>query len=67
PDDPGFLERLTIVELWIQDNGYNPIQQMFYEPSGNYRKITYSDIRLNPIINGTLELKVPKDAKKQRQ
>jgi outer membrane lipoprotein-sorting protein len=67
PNDPGVLERLTKVELWIPDNGSNPIQQMFYEPSGNYRKITYSDIRLNPIINGTLELKVPKDAKKQRQ
>ena len=67
PKDPGVLERLTKVELWIPDNGSNPIQQMFYEPSGNYRRITYSDIRLNPAISGTLELKVPKNAKKQRQ
>jgi len=67
PKDQSVLERLAKVELWIPDNGSNPIQQTFYEPSGNYRKITYSDMHLNPAITGTLELKMPKNAKKQRQ
>jgi outer membrane lipoprotein-sorting protein len=67
PKDQSVLERLAKVELWIPDNGSNPIQQIFYEPSGNYRKITYSDMHLNPAIVGTLELKMPKNAKKQRQ
>lgn len=65
PKDSAVLEHLTKVELWIPDNESNPIQQKFFEPSGNYRQVTYSDVRVNPPLPGALELKMPKNAKKQ--
>lgn len=65
PKDQGVLEHLAKVELWIPDNGSNPVQQQFYEPSGNYRLITYSHIQVNPAMTGSLELKMPKNAKRQ--
>ena len=65
PKDPKVKERLTKVEMWIPKDAAYPLQQQFYEPSGNYRKVTYSNIQLNPPMTGTLELKLPPGAKKQ--
>lgn len=59
PKDQGVLQKLQKVLMWIPNDGASPVQQQFYEPSGNYRKLTYSDIVLNPQIKGTLELKLP--------
>jgi outer membrane lipoprotein-sorting protein len=65
PKDPNILERLSKVEVWIPNDAANPVQQQFYEPSGNWRKVTYSNIVINPAIRGTLEMKLPPGAKKQ--
>ena len=65
PKDPNVKERLTKIEVWIPADGANPVQQQFYEPSGNWRKVTYTDLKLNPPISGTLEMKLPSGAKKQ--
>lgn len=65
PKDPKVKERLSKVNIWIPIDGGNPVQQQFYEPSGNWRKATYSDMVLNPPIQGTLEMKLPPGAKKQ--
>ena len=65
PKDKAVLEHLTKVEVWIPNDAANPVQQEFYEPSGNSRKVTYSNIDLNPPIKGTLEMKLPPGAKKQ--
>jgi outer membrane lipoprotein-sorting protein len=65
PKDPKVKERLTKIEVWIPTDGANPVQQQFYEPSGNWRKATYTNIVLNPPIQGTLEMKLPKGAKNQ--
>lgn len=67
PKDPAVLKRFIKVELWIPDNGSNPIRQEFYESSGNYRLITYSNMHVNPPMSGPLELKMAKGAKKQSQ
>jgi outer membrane lipoprotein-sorting protein len=67
PKDAKVKERLTKVEVWIPKDAAYPVQQQFYEPSGNYRKVTYSNIQLNPAMPGTLELKLPSGAKKQAQ
>jgi outer membrane lipoprotein-sorting protein len=68
PKDPAVGGKVAKVDLWIPlDAGY-PVQQQFLDPPkvGNWRKATYTDINLNPDIEkGTLELKVPKDAKKK--
>lgn len=65
PKDPKVLERLTKVEMWIPNDAAYPVQQQFYEPSGNYRRVTYTNIVLNPPIQGILELKLPPGVKKQ--
>jgi len=46
--------------------GSSPVQQQFYEPSGNYRQVIYSEIVRNPRFQGTLELKVPPGTSRQR-
>src|SRR5690242_21530133 len=48
------------IEMWIPANAAYPIQQQFYEPTnGNYRRVTYSNVKLNPSFKGNLELKLP--------
>jgi outer membrane lipoprotein-sorting protein len=67
PKDPNVLAKLAKVDLWIPiDAGY-PAQQQFFDPPkpGNWRKVTYSNINLNPQIKGTLDLQIPKGAKKK--
>jgi outer membrane lipoprotein-sorting protein len=65
PKDNQVAERLTKIEIWIPNDAANPVQQQFYEPSGNWRKVTYSNIVINPPITGTLEMKLPPGVKKQ--
>jgi outer membrane lipoprotein-sorting protein len=67
PKDAKVKERLTKIQVWIPNDAAYPVQQQFYEPSGNYRTVTYSNIQLNPPITGTLELKIPPGATKQTQ
>lgn len=66
PKDAKVKEHLSKIEVWIPFDSANPVQQQFYEqPSGNWRKVTYSSILVNPPIKGTLEMKLPSGAKKQ--
>lgn len=67
PKDAKVKERLTKVEVWIPKEAAYPAQQQFYEPSGNYRKVTYSNVQMNPPMAGTLDLKLPAGATKQTQ
>ena len=59
PKDAKVQERLAKIEVWIPTEGANPVEQQFFEPSGNYRKVTYSNMKLNAPIPGTLEMKLP--------
>jgi outer membrane lipoprotein-sorting protein len=66
PKNPKVKERLSKVDVWIPDNAANPVQQQFYEqPSGNWRRVTYSNTIVNPPTTGTLEMKLPPGVKKQ--
>jgi outer membrane lipoprotein-sorting protein len=65
PKDPKIKEHLSKIEIWVPNNEGYPVQQQFFEPSGNYRIVTYTNIRINPPMKGTLELKLPAGAKKQ--
>jgi outer membrane lipoprotein-sorting protein len=65
PNNPEVAKRLSKIEMWIPDDAAYPIQQEFFEPSGNYRVVTYSDVNLKPSIKGKLELKLPSGVKKQ--
>jgi outer membrane lipoprotein-sorting protein len=65
PNDPKVKEHLAKIEMWIPNDLAYPVQQQFYEPSGNYRIVTYTNIKINPSLHGVLELKLPKGVKKQ--
>jgi outer membrane lipoprotein-sorting protein len=65
PNDPKVKERLSKIEMWIPADAAYPIQQQFFEPSGNYRIVAYTNVKINPPMKGTLELKLPSGAKKQ--
>jgi outer membrane lipoprotein-sorting protein len=65
PKDQKIKDHLSKIEIWIPDNAPYPVQQQFFEPSGNYRIVTYTNVRINPPMKGTLELKLPSGAKKQ--
>ncbi|MCX6624436.1 MAG: outer membrane lipoprotein-sorting protein [Acidobacteria bacterium] len=47
PKSEQVREQFNKVELWITESGGYPLQQKAYQPSGNYRQATYSDIKLN--------------------
>jgi outer membrane lipoprotein-sorting protein len=65
PKSEGVKQRLSKIEMWIPANAAYPIQQQFYEPSGNYEKVTYSNVKLNPSMKGNLELKLPSGVKRR--
>jgi outer membrane lipoprotein-sorting protein len=65
PNDPKVKEHLSKIEIWIPEGQSNPVQQQFYEPSGNYRKVTYSNIRINPSMKGELEIQMLPGAQKR--
>ncbi len=64
PKDPAVKQRLDKIELWIPADAAYPLQQQFYEPSGNWRKVTYTNIHLTSPSKKPLELKLPSGAKK---
>jgi outer membrane lipoprotein-sorting protein len=67
PKDPKVKERLARIEMWIPEGQASPVQQQFYEPDppGNYRKVTYSNMKVNPSIKGNLEMKMQSGAQKR--
>lgn len=67
PKDPKVLEHLKQAEVWMANDAAYPVQQQFDEPSGNYRRATYTDIQLNPTIQGDLDLKLPPGTKRQSE
>lgn len=65
PKDTKVLEHLSKAEIWIPVGAANPVQQQFYEANGNYRKVMYTDIHLNPSLKGELEIRMPSDVSKR--
>lgn len=66
PKSTGVKEHLSKIEMWIPANAAYPIQQQFYEPTnGNYRRVTYSNVKLNPSFKKNLELKLPSGVKRR--
>jgi len=59
------LQQLKKVEIWISDTDVYPVQQKFYLSAGDYKLVTYTDVKMNiPLSDGDLKLKVPKDVKR---
>lgn len=62
PKEPGVKEQLSQAELWIPANSGYPVQQKFYNSSGNYHLVTYTNFQLNPQL-GPLKLNAPPGTK----
>jgi outer membrane lipoprotein-sorting protein len=64
--NPDVAKQLTKFELWISDKTGEPVQQKFYEPSGDYNVFTYTEMKINPNLpEAALTLKLPKNVKKE--
>jgi|HubBroStandDraft_1064217.scaffolds.fasta_scaffold18387_2 outer membrane lipoprotein-sorting protein len=66
PKSPDVRKQLSRVDLWISLKTNCPVQQKFYMPSGDYRLVTYSDIKVNPSHLPPSALDLPKGAKRER-
>ncbi|MGE5570023.1 MAG: LolA family protein [Rhodospirillales bacterium] len=65
PKSQATLEQIRRVYLWIPEDRGHPVQQQFVQPSGDYYKIVYSDIRINPDLpDSDFTLKLPPGVKK---
>jgi outer membrane lipoprotein-sorting protein len=65
PKSPEVLKNLKKLELWIPESEGYPIQQKFYLAGGDYKLVTYTNVKVNPpLTDGDLKLKVPKNAKR---
>jgi outer membrane lipoprotein-sorting protein len=47
PKSPKVAAQLQRIQLWISPQGWEPIQQKFYEPGGDYVIARYSDMKRN--------------------
>jgi outer membrane lipoprotein-sorting protein len=64
--DKEVTKQLSKFELLISDKTGEPVQQKFYEPSGDYNVFTYSDMKINPNLSeSSLKLKLPSNVKKE--
>jgi outer membrane lipoprotein-sorting protein len=61
PKSTETLKALKQADLWFAENGL-VVQQKFLYPSGDYKQVTYSNMKIGSILEKDLELKIPKDA-----
>jgi len=66
PKSSDVLKQLTRADLWISLKTSCPVQQKFYTPSGDYRLVTYSDVKVNPPHLPSSAMDLPKGAKRER-
>ena len=66
PKSASVREHLKRVEMWIPLTDGNPIQQKFFQPSGDYFLSAYTDVKINPAIHDAeLALSLPKGTKRE--
>jgi outer membrane lipoprotein-sorting protein len=65
PREERVSAQLAKVQLWISEESWLPLQQKFFEPSGDYLETRYSSIKVNRnISSSTFRIDAPKDAKR---
>jgi len=66
PRTASMREHLKRVEMWIPLTDGNPIQQKFYQPSGDYFLSAYTEVKINPAVRDSeLGLNLPKGTKRE--
>jgi outer membrane lipoprotein-sorting protein len=59
------LRNLKKLELWFPESNAYPVQQKFYLAAGDYKLVTYTNVKMNPALGDSdLKLKVSKDVKR---
>lgn len=67
PKTASVKEHLKLVEVWIPLTDGNPIQQKFWQPSGDYIQSTYTDVKVNPLLkDADVQLALPKNVKREK-
>ena len=65
PKSPEVLKNLKKLELWIPESEGYPVQQKFYLAGGDYKLVTYTNVKVNPpLTDADLKLKAPKNVKR---
>jgi outer membrane lipoprotein-sorting protein len=65
PKSAEVLKNLKKLELWIPETETYPIQQKLFLAAGDYKLVTYRNVKVNPPLKDSdLELKEPKDTKR---
>jgi len=58
---------LKRVDLWIPQGSGIPVQQQFFtSESGDFRLVTYSNMKVNSSVEGSLKLNLPKGVHVER-
>lgn len=66
PKSKDVLQHLTKVELWVSDSSGYPVQQQFFFPGGDYRMVTYTNVKVNPDLpDSALKLQLPRGVKRE--
>jgi len=63
--NPEVSRQLSKFELWVSDKTGMPVQQKFYEPSGDSNVFTYSDMKTPNFKDSDLQLKLPSNTKRE--
>ncbi|HTB17902.1 MAG TPA: DUF2092 domain-containing protein [Bryobacteraceae bacterium] len=65
PKSPEARRYVQKLELWIPDQGDPyPLREKILEPSADYRLVTYTDLKINPVLPpDALQLKLPTGVK----
>ena len=65
PKSAELKKLITRIEMWFPEGQSNPARVKFSEPSKNYERVDYSDIKVNPPMpDSAFALKVPGNVKK---
>lgn len=54
PTEKQVATQLSKVDLWISENSWLPVQQKFFEPSGDYLIAHYSEMKLNRVLSSSI-------------
>ena len=66
PKSKDAQELFQHLELWIPESEGHAVQQKVYLRGGDYKLLTYSEIKINPAqTDAAFDLKAPKNAKKE--
>ncbi|BDC50459.1 hypothetical protein F183_A27750 [Bryobacterales bacterium F-183] len=66
PKDSKTLELFQRLDLWIPEGGNHAVQQKVFLKGGDYKLISYTDVKINPpLTDASFDLGAPRNAKKE--